>query len=200
MTIMIVAAIAVLFSSSPIYAEEKSVAAGGNESATVNFSPREVTINVGDTVSWYNPSPVPEPHTATFIQDNKYFAPLAAPFIVQNVEDIVPADNASNVELNIVPANSSNGPKMIIADNARSSLPNIIGANNDTATYLPLDAKYVMQGNEKYVNSGWMWPKGMSPPGVPPISTFSVTFEKEGTYDFICLLHPWMTNKVIVNS
>jgi plastocyanin len=200
LAIIIMAANIVLFSNFPVHAEGILVAAGGNESATVNFLPREVTINVGDTVKWYNPTPVLEPHTATFMSEGKYFATPKAPFLIQNVKDIVPLNNASNVEVNIVPSNSSDGPKVMIGDNARSSLPNVIGANNDTATYLPLNSEYIMKGDEKYINSGWMWPKDMIPPGASPITTFSVTFEKEGTYDFICVIHPWMTNKIIVNE
>ena len=30
--------------------------------------------------------------------------------------------------------------------------------------------------------------------------TFSFTFEKEGTYDYVCTLHPFMTGKVIVDA
>jgi plastocyanin len=55
-----------------------------------------------------------------------------------------------------------------------------------------------MTGNELYVNSGVLWPQGQIPPGAPPITTFSVTFEKAGTYDYLCLFHPWMTGQVVV--
>jgi hypothetical protein len=27
-------------------------------------------------------------------------------------------------------------------------------------------------------------------------NTFTVTFEKPGTYDYLCVLHPWMTGNV----
>jgi amicyanin len=30
--------------------------------------------------------------------------------------------------------------------------------------------------------------------------TFSFTFEKPGTYDYVCTLHPFMTGKVIVDT
>ncbi|MDH5430907.1 MAG: plastocyanin/azurin family copper-binding protein [Nitrosopumilus sp.] len=30
-------------------------------------------------------------------------------------------------------------------------------------------------------------------------STFEFTFDKAGTYDYFCMVHPWMTGKVIVN-
>jgi len=56
-----------------------------------------------------------------------------------------------------------------------------------------------MRGDEKYVNSGCMWPEGMAPPGYPKITTFTVLFEKSGTYWYICLVHPCMAGSVIVN-
>jgi plastocyanin len=55
-----------------------------------------------------------------------------------------------------------------------------------------------MTGTEKYVNSGWMWPKGASPPGLAPIDSFNVTFNKAGTYHYICVVHPWMTGDIVV--
>lgn len=56
-----------------------------------------------------------------------------------------------------------------------------------------------MTGAEKFVNSGWMWPKGLIPPGAAPINNFTVTFEKPGTYHYICIVHPWMNGAVTVN-
>ena len=48
------------------------------------------------------------------------------------------------------------------------------------------------------VNSGILFPEAAIPPGAPPITSFSVTFEKAGTYDYLCEFHPWMTGRVIV--
>jgi hypothetical protein len=36
------------------------------------------------------------------------------------------------------------------------------------------------------------------PPGLPPITSFSVTFENAGTYDYLCVIHPWMAGQVVV--
>ena len=55
-----------------------------------------------------------------------------------------------------------------------------------------------MTGTEKFVNSSWIWQEGLTPPGAPPISSFTITFEKLGTYDYICVIHPWMTGIVTV--
>jgi plastocyanin len=56
-----------------------------------------------------------------------------------------------------------------------------------------------MTGDEDYVNSGWMWPDGLTPEGLPEIETFSVRFEQPGMYEYLCLIHPWMTGTVSVS-
>lgn len=57
---------------------------------------------------------------------------------------------------------------------------------------------YSMKGTEKYVNSGWFLPKGQEQAYPGTGNTFTVTFEKPGTYDYICILHPWMSGSGIV--
>lgn len=66
--------------------------------------------------------------------------------------------------------------------------------------YMPPNGNYTITGMDKYVNSGFLWPQGQSPPGLPPTETFSVTFASEGTYEYICILHPWMTGQVNVTE
>lgn len=56
-----------------------------------------------------------------------------------------------------------------------------------------------MSGNETYINSGVMLPVGQSPPGLPPINEFTVTFENPGTYGYVCIFHPWMGGNVVVS-
>lgn len=74
--------------------------------------------------------------------------------------------------------------------------PAIIDSKDVTKIYLP-NANVTVTGNEKYINSGWMFPSA----AVPGTSkTFSVTFEKPGTYNYLCLLHPWMVGKVVVHA
>lgn len=91
------------------------------------------------------------------------------------------------------------GSKAILVDNARHYNPVAIDSTGKNVTYLPINANYIMVGTEKYVNSGWIWPEGLAPPGVPPISSFSVTFEKPGTYNYICSVHPWMAGTIKVS-
>jgi plastocyanin len=81
-----------------------------------------------------------------------------------------------------------------LAGNPRVYYPAIIDSDGVTTTYTP-DASLVITGTEKYVNSGWMFPNS-AVPGTS--STFSVTFKKPGTYNYLCLLHPWMVGKVVV--
>jgi plastocyanin len=68
----------------------------------------------------------------------------------------------------------------------------------NNAEYLPLNANYTMSGAELYVYSGIIFPESAIPSGAPPITSFSVTFEKEGTYDYVCEFHSLMTGRVIV--
>ncbi|HXX96337.1 MAG TPA: plastocyanin/azurin family copper-binding protein [Candidatus Bathyarchaeia archaeon] len=72
--------------------------------------------------------------------------------------------------------------------------PTIIDSSGVTKIYAP-DASLTITGTEKYVNSGWMFPKGPLPGSS---DTFTATFQKAGTYDYLCLLHPWMVGKVTV--
>jgi plastocyanin len=81
-----------------------------------------------------------------------------------------------------------------VASNERVYSPAIIDSNDVTKIYPP-NANLTITGTEKYVNSGWMFPKGPVPGSS---STFSVTFQKAGTYNYLCLLHPWMVGKVVV--
>lgn len=95
--------------------------------------------------------------------------------------------------------NTGNKTKTIMIDNARSTYPVIIDLTGKNVTYLDVNTKYTFLGDEKYVNSGWIWPEGMSPPGYPKIDQFSMKFQNPGTYSYLCLVHPWMTGSMIVN-
>jgi plastocyanin len=64
--------------------------------------------------------------------------------------------------------------------------------------HLNPNTSYIMKGDERYVNSGWIFPQAQSPQGLPEINSFKVTFEKAGVYNYICLVHPWIRGTVIV--
>jgi plastocyanin len=81
--------------------------------------------------------------------------------------------------------------------NARTFNPVVIDSIGNTK-YMNPNATYSMNGTEKYVNSGWFLPQGQELEYPGSGNTFTVTFEKPGTYNYICILHPWMTGSIIV--
>jgi plastocyanin len=64
--------------------------------------------------------------------------------------------------------------------------------------FAPPNAAYTMNGSEKYVNSGWLLPKGQEQVFPGSSTSFTVTFQKAGTHSYICGLHPWMVGSVVV--
>lgn len=65
---------------------------------------------------------------------------------------------------------------------------------------MPPNSNYTMDGTESYVNSGFIFPVGQAPPAFPPISMFTVTFEKPGTYEYLCApsMDDWNCSSKIV--
>jgi plastocyanin len=184
--------------------EAGSVSMVGNGTSPLTaFVPQDIQINVGESVTWTNPTPVAEPHTITFFSNEKFFAPPLAPFTVSNSTEFTPVAQGANVEPTIVPSGSgggsSNATKTVVTDNARSTNPVVIDSTGKNVTYLSPNATYAFQGNEQYLNSGWMWPEGGIPPGAPYLATFTMKFEKPGTYDYLCIVHPWMVGSVTVS-
>ena len=199
---------------SAVYAQEevKEVQAGigvGN-AAIILFSPQQVQIKAGQSVTWYNPTPVPEPHTVTFVLDNNnsdnnnksYAADLIAPFTIStttNSTQIMPLIPNSNSEPLMTPDNNA-----IIATNKRAYNPVVVIEDSPTTgggknvTYMKQNANYSMSGTEDYVNSGWLLPKGQENLYPGSGNTFTMTFQKPGTYDYLCIIHPYMAGRVIV--
>ena len=64
------------------------------------FVPQQAQVSVGQSVTWDNPSPVGEPHTVTFVLDNKTATGIASPFAaVPNSTQFMPLPPGSNSEL-----------------------------------------------------------------------------------------------------
>lgn len=173
-------------------------AGGGNATVALNrFSPQTVEINAGESVTWLNPTQVPEPHTVTFILSNESHTEIFAPFSVDNATEFMSIPPDFNSQPTIIPQGPE-GKKLVIALNDRAFSPYMIDAEGNVE-HLPLNANYTITGTEKYVNSGTITPQGLTPPAWPPINQFTATFENPGTYDYLCIFHPWMTGRVIVN-
>jgi plastocyanin len=207
-TVIIGFSLAVLMNLNPISAQpaitsaSKMVQAGGGNSTSplTIFSPQNIEIKAGESVTWDNPTPVAEPHSVTFMKGNKYFPDFAAPFHVPNSTEFQPLDPNSNAQPLFVPVpGTPPQTKTVITVNARAFIPVVIDSSGKNVTYLPPNSNYTLDGSESYVNSGWLWPQGQAPPGGPPITKFTVIFEKPGIYTYLCNVHPWMKGTVTVN-
>jgi len=172
------------------------VHAGGGTSTDMLavYAPQQIQVSVGQSVTWDNPSAVAEPHTVTFVIDNKTATEIVSPFSVPNSAQITAIPSNSNSE----PLRPPNQNNVVIAVNARSYIPTVIGSQGSVKQFAPPNAAYIMAGSEKYVNSGWLVPKGQEQLYPGSSNTFTVTFQKAGTYHYICQIHPWMTGSVLV--
>jgi plastocyanin len=181
----------------------RAVVQAGGGNATISFSrflPKDVQINAGESVTWYNPTEVSEPHSVTFVMDSKYMTDIIAPFAVSESTQFIALPPDANSEAVVIPnGNGPNGTNVIAALDARGFYPVVIDSigNVTYLTYLNSNASDVIDGTEKYVNSGVILPAGQIPAGIPAITTFTATFKKAGTYDYICIFHPWMTGRIV---
>jgi plastocyanin len=172
------------------------VSGGGNGIAPLTgFFPKDIQINVGQSVIWTNPTTVGEPHTVTFVFDNSTRSGIVSPLSVSNTTKFTPLPPGSNNAPILLP--DKNGSNTIIALNARTFNPTVIDSSGNVKSLSP-NAHYTMTGTEKYVNSGWFLPKGYEQEFPGSGNTFTVTFEKPGTYKYLCIVHPWMTGSVTV--
>jgi plastocyanin len=176
------------------------IEAGGGNSTDVKtvFVPQKMKIKAGQTINWYNPTPVEEPHSVAFLKDSRLLPLFAIPYGVPAATEFKALMPGPNVDPLIVPNNDTTAIKTVIVANARSFNPTIIDSTGKNVTYLPPNSRYIMDGTESYINSGWIWPEGQVPPEAPPITGFTVTFEKPGIYDYVCTVHPWMVGSVEV--
>lgn len=168
---------------------------GGPVAPLTWYFPRDGEIKVGETVTWYNPTSVGEPHTVTFIENPADFPALDVPYVISNSSALVPLDPNANADPTLIPG--PEGQTVAVIANARAYSP--VAVTDGQAQYLPPNATYTMTGDESYVHSGLIWPEGQVPPGLPPVTSFSVQFEQAGTYGYLCILHPWMSGSVTVN-
>ncbi|HEY7081894.1 MAG TPA: hypothetical protein VH500_19545 [Nitrososphaeraceae archaeon] len=172
------------------------VGGGNNTYPFYGYDPQRVDIKAGSTVIWSVPSMAPlEPHTVSFVFNNKAFALPTAPFVIPSSSKFVPLPKDANSKPNVVP--SKNGTSIALVSNAMSYDPSSIDQTGRAKTYNP-NSSLRVYGNEHYINSGWLIPKGTEKifPGASTI--FTLTFPKSGTYNYTCTLHPWMIGQVVV--
>jgi hypothetical protein len=77
---------------------------------------------------------------------------------------------------------------VVIAVNARSFISTVIDSQGSVRHFAPPNAAYTMDGTGKGQEQGF--------PGSS--TSLTVTFQKAGTYSYICGLHPWMIGSVVV--
>jgi plastocyanin len=175
----------------------KVAAGGANTTAPwTMFLPQFVKVNVGDSVEWYNPTVgAAEPHTITFMFESSTSAGVVSPLVVSNTTEFTAIPPGSNNEALLIP--DEGGTNTLLAINARTYSPVTIDSQ-DKVQFMNPNANYSIVGDEKYVNSGWVLPEGLEKQFPGSGNTFVATFEKPGTYDYLCVLHPWMVGSVKV--
>ena len=178
----------------------KLVHAGQGNATDIEFAfiPHNMVIKAGERITWDNPNFYAEPHSVTFLNEIKYFPEFVVPFNVTNLTEFQPSDPKTSADPLFVPTEPSQTIKTVVMINARAFVPVVIDSSGKNVTYLEPNSDYTMGGSESLVNSGWLWPEGQAPPGNPPISNFTVMFQKPGTYSYLCNVHPWMSGSVIV--
>ena len=165
-----------------------------NSTISINqFFPSDIEAKVGQNITWYNPSEVPVLHTITFVLDNKYKAGLFAPFSIPNSTiSILPG---SNSDPTLVP--TRNGTGTIIGVNGRAFNSIVIDSAGNTKLMSP-NANYTVNGDEKYINSGFLLPKGQEKAFPGSSNRFTIAFNKVGKYDYFDIFHPGMTGRIVV--
>jgi plastocyanin len=168
----------------------------GNATMPLNiFHPQNITISKNGSVEWTNPTAgISSPHTVTFVLDNN----LALP----NAKMLNSSTNSNQDKHSAKPLNGTLIGNKIGIESA--ILPTVVSANKSINYLNPQSnqdhngPQYNITGNEKFVNSGFIWPKGNISSGFSNITAFKVRFNQVGVYHFQCLIHPEMTGIVTV--
>src|SRR5215212_5784064 len=84
-----------------------------------------------------------------------------------------------------IPPNSNNEPLRPPGEN--NVVIAITDSEGDVKQYAQPNPSYTMAGTEKYVNSGWLLPKGQEQQFPGSSTSFTVTFQKRGTQLSLCV-------------
>ncbi|MER5175604.1 MAG: hypothetical protein ABJB76_10075 [Candidatus Nitrosocosmicus sp.] len=175
------------------------------------YDPQKVEINVGDSVTWMGTSQMEEPHTVTFVNDKAQNTAPDVPFMVSNSSQFIPVPSNANSQPTIMPPsnnintssnnvtnkNGNNGQVVIVGANERANLDNVIDRNGHV-TMLNTSKPVAIDGTEKFVNSGIIVAKKYVDIYPGSTDSFTLTFNKPGTYDYICIYHSMMGGQVVV--
>jgi plastocyanin len=174
------------------------------------YDPQKIEINVGDSVTWTGTSQMEEPHTVTFVNDKALNTAPDVPFVVSNSSQFIPVPSNANSQPTIMPPsnnntssnnvtnkNSNNGQVVIVGANERANLANVIDINGHV-TMLNTTNPVAIDGSEKFVNSGIIVAKKYVDIYPGSTDSFTLTFNKPGTYDYICIYHSMMIGQVVV--
>jgi plastocyanin len=163
------------------------------------FSPAILNVKSGQKIIWSNPATVPEPHTITFVLNNKSAVSLIIPLIISNTTQI---KNITSGENSMPFLKQELGkPTTLLAINSKAIEPIVIDQNGLASKIVQKNStgSYTVLGTEKYINSGWLLPKGLEKGYPGALTSFEVTFTKPGTYHYADVFHPWMKGTIIVN-
>jgi plastocyanin len=140
-----------------------AVAEGSNFTVQYyTFTPQTVEINAGESVTWYSPAEFSELHTVTFVLDQNVTPDIIMPFAVSGGDtnfELLPPFTTGNPIVTQAP----DGREAIVALNKDAFYPSVLDANNQTSYLNETDIQYTMDGTEKMINSGIIFPE------MPPV-------------------------------
>lgn len=183
-----------------------NVLAGSDNGTSVDntFNPDVLMISVNDSVKWVNPvTGLKSPHTITFINENSTRLNMMLKNISESFNRLSPPWESETYMRSSSPnkkENTSSFPLSIIRPAVISSLSTEFDYLHSNNTFDPGTFGYTMNGDEKYVSSGFLWPQNQVPHDYPNVTSFTVKFEKAGTYFYKCLLHPETRGIVIAKE
>ena len=181
------------------YSNRPILILSGESSPASQFRPSVLNVKTGQQILWLNPSSVPDPHTVTFVLDNKSAVSLIVPLLVSNstqFKTVTPGENG----MPILRRGAGNATTLLTL-NSRAIEPVVIDHNGFATKISQKNSTgfYKFLGTEQYVNSGWLLPKEQEKGYPGALTSFEVSFTRPGVYKYADIFHPWMKGTIIVN-